>query len=175
MTTPEHPVDVEVQDGRVVGARPQPLDPLAHPAHVRDERFAVGPDERAVVDEAVRERVDLLEDHRVDVRLALLAGLREHRDGPRRPRQPPLVGDDVGHRAPGAVRRRVQERLRQPVGSGGAELVDVRGVAEGGHRPAGEPRCDLALDRAARSGARSRGSLPPTPAYWTLTQSPCAT
>ena len=96
-SSPEQAVDVEVQDRRVGLAGAQVQHAVAHPAHVRDELAR----EVGRVDQAVRERVDLLEDHLVDVGAALLARLRVDRDGPEGVGQPPLGPDDLGHRRPG--------------------------------------------------------------------------
>ena len=166
---PEQPVDVEVQDRRVVRAAAQVQDAVADPAHVVDDPGG----QLRRVDQPVRERVDLLEDHLVDVVVARLAGLGVDRDARERARQVPLGRDHLGHRGPGAVRGRVEQRLADAVVGGGAVALDEH-VAERGHRPsraAGPPRgCGPRAPAAS-----SRGSRPPTPLYCTLTQSPCAT
>ncbi len=172
----ERGVGVEVQDRPVARVGRQRLDAVADPAHVGEQFASVRPDERERVDQPVRERVDALEDHLVHARVAVLAGLGEHRHPLEGDVEPPLALDELGHRAAVRACAGVEQRLREAVRGGLAELVEQRlewFVALDGGRPR-SCRAISPCSCAASAGASSSGSRPPTPAYWTLTQSPCA-
>ena len=122
-------------------------DAVADPAHVVDDPGR----QLRRVDQAVRERVDLLEDHLVDVVVAGLAGLGVDRDARERARQVPLGGDHLGHRRPGAVRGGVEQRLADAVVGGGAVTLDQQ-LAERRHRHPAQR--DLLADAGRRARRR---------------------
>ena len=168
----EQAVDVEVQDRRVGLARRAGAARGRAPSARRRRCCAR---ELGRVDQPVRERVDPLEDHLVDVGAALLAGLRVDREAPRARGRGPTR---PARRSAIVVPARARPRRAAPARARSAAAVPSTSASVSAERRDRARRADGASSspsRAASSAARSRGSRPPTPLYCTLTQSPWAT
>ena len=153
---PHGAVDVDVEGGQVVGPGPQPLRAAGEPADVFLQFAAVAAELLLdVVDQAVGQHVHLLEDHLVDVLVAVVAGLGEDRHWGDADGQAVFLADHLAAEPVLGLGPRVQERLRQSVAEGRvhqsaveAELAEVSGHgAEALDFPPFQERTDLLLQK----------------------------
>src|SRR5262245_54636757 len=93
----DHPIHIKVDNRTIRLCSGQGLDAVTNPSNVCYERFTIVSDQVRGVDQAMREDIDLLEDHLVDIGVAIFSSLRVYWDAFQRPRQVPLLLYGTGH------------------------------------------------------------------------------
>ena len=98
--------------------------------HERRELLALEPDVLAHdLEGRVRQQLDALQDHAVELPGIVLVARREYRDGRGRDRAAVFAGDDLRHRLTVGERGRVQQRLAHAVADRGVQPLAAAGVA----------------------------------------------
>ena len=148
---PESAVDVEVQDRHVRGVDPEGQDAVAHPADVGRQVLAVRPELGAtLLISPCGSTSTPLEDHLVDVVVAVVPGLDEQPHRAQVRAGVVLVPQHLGHGHPARPGHGVEHRLGHPVAERrvqwcavAAQVVHRRDrVAEGDQLPADQQRRD---------------------------------
>ena len=124
----------------------QSAQTVAQPADIRLESGAIRSELRPdLVDQAVRQDIDFLENHLVDVRVPVIAGLRKNRHGNQVDASPVFPLYDLGHRDARRQRSRVQQCLGDSVAHGRPEQAIAVAICIDFHREFTEP-CDSASE-----------------------------